>query len=209
VPPIHKPLAYKLSPASSNLTAALGLGDLLPPSPSTQSPHIRGFMNGPIHGHGPLGEGPDSAASSFSVSHMDYSMVSSTMVPSSSQSSATSAFLTSMSASGSAASSVSLAGGPPIRPLDYSVLLNADDVHSELVRSVDDLAVWLSVVENGLTGLLEGVSADMANGRGVGEGEFIEEEEEGGFDSEADYPMAGGDTSGGEMGWRSDPLGLR
>lgn len=43
--------------------------------------------------------------------------------------------------------------GPPIRPLDLS-MLESDDVFDELGRMVDDMQSWLGCVESGLEDLL-------------------------------------------------------
>ncbi|KAG6844346.1 hypothetical protein H0H87_007622 [Tephrocybe sp. NHM501043] len=50
--------------------------------------------------------------------------------------------------------------GPPIRPLDYNRLITADDTYSELARTIDDLTQWLTVVEVGLSGMLEKIHTD-------------------------------------------------
>ncbi|KAG6897398.1 hypothetical protein C0992_001904 [Termitomyces sp. T32_za158] len=50
--------------------------------------------------------------------------------------------------------------GPPIRPLDYSKLFTANKVYSELARTTDDLLQWLTVVEVGLSGILDELPAD-------------------------------------------------
>ncbi|KAG6868922.1 hypothetical protein C0993_007696 [Termitomyces sp. T159_Od127] len=50
--------------------------------------------------------------------------------------------------------------GPPIRPLDYSKLFTAENASSELARTTDDLLQWLTVVEMGLSGLLDKLPAD-------------------------------------------------
>lgn len=46
--------------------------------------------------------------------------------------------------------------GPIIRPLDFSLLMSSHEAtHSELARTVEDLAQWLSVVEFGLSSVLD------------------------------------------------------
>jgi len=45
--------------------------------------------------------------------------------------------------------------GPAIRPLDFGALmLSHEGTHTELARTVTDLTQWLSVVEVGLSGML-------------------------------------------------------
>jgi len=43
----------------------------------------------------------------------------------------------------------------PLRPLDYSALTSTEATHAELAKTIDDLARCLSVVETGLTGMLD------------------------------------------------------
>lgn len=46
--------------------------------------------------------------------------------------------------------------GPTLRPLDFGTLMNSHEAtHSELAGTVEDLAQWLSVVEIGLTSILD------------------------------------------------------
>jgi protein-serine/threonine kinase len=46
--------------------------------------------------------------------------------------------------------------GPAIRPLDFGALmLSHEGTHAELARTVADLTQWLSVVEVGLSGMLD------------------------------------------------------
>ncbi|KAG5643606.1 hypothetical protein DXG03_000614 [Asterophora parasitica] len=65
--------------------------------------------------------------------------------------------------------------GPPVRPLDYSKLITTDSTYSELARTIDDLTQWLTVVEVGLSGMLNKVYTDT-----------IEEEQEVPSDTEDD-----------------------
>jgi hypothetical protein len=51
--------------------------------------------------------------------------------------------------------------GPALRPLDFAALVQSPDaMHAELARTVDELAQWLSVVEVGLTQMLDGACED-------------------------------------------------
>ena len=46
--------------------------------------------------------------------------------------------------------------GPPIRPLDLGTIVETHETtHLELARTVEDLAQWLSVVELGLSQILD------------------------------------------------------
>ena len=50
------------------------------------------------------------------------------------------------------------ATGPAIKPLDFAPLTRSHEgTHAQLARTVEDLAQWLSVVEVGLTQMLENV----------------------------------------------------
>ena len=52
--------------------------------------------------------------------------------------------------------------GPAMRPLDLSVLMRSHErTHAELTRTVEDLSQWLSVVEVGLSGMLDTTSEDL------------------------------------------------
>ena len=51
--------------------------------------------------------------------------------------------------------------GPPIRPLDLGPLMHSHDAtHAELARTVDELQQWMSVVEAGLTHMLDRTTQD-------------------------------------------------
>lgn len=51
--------------------------------------------------------------------------------------------------------------GPPLQPLDFASLMHSHEAtHTQLARTVEDLAQWLSVVEFGLTQMLEKASED-------------------------------------------------
>ncbi|KAG6820991.1 hypothetical protein H0H93_008620 [Arthromyces matolae] len=63
--------------------------------------------------------------------------------------------------------------GPSLQPLDYRKLMTVDNTYVELARTIEDLTQWLSVVEAGMSGILELVSTDT-----------IEEEHEIGSDLE-------------------------
>ena len=51
--------------------------------------------------------------------------------------------------------------GPPLLPLDFAPLVHShEETHTQLARTVDDLAQWLSVVELGLSHMLDKASED-------------------------------------------------
>ncbi|KAH9937727.1 Pkinase-domain-containing protein [Amylocystis lapponica] len=57
--------------------------------------------------------------------------------------------------------STDVLGGPAIRPLDFPQLMHSHEAtHVELARTVEDLASWLSVVELGLTQMLDKANQD-------------------------------------------------
>lgn len=52
--------------------------------------------------------------------------------------------------------------GPAMRPLDFSALMRSHEgTHVELARTVEDLSQWLSVVEVGLSGMLDTTGEDL------------------------------------------------
>jgi len=52
-------------------------------------------------------------------------------------------------------------GGPTIRPLDFPSLMRSHEAtHTELAHTVEDLASWLSMVELGLTQMLDRANQD-------------------------------------------------
>lgn len=68
--------------------------------------------------------------------------------------------------------------GPPLQPLDFGTLMQSHEAtHAALARTVDDLAQWLSVVDVGLTHLLDQGSQDT-----------IQEEQEQDSTDEDDIP---------------------
>jgi protein-serine/threonine kinase len=79
--------------------------------------------------------------------------------------------------------------GPQIRPLDYLSLITHESTHAELARTIEDLTKWLSVVEIGLSGMLETTHTDT-----------IEEEQEVNSDIEDEHatPLHPGGSIGAE-----------
>ncbi|KAG6865846.1 hypothetical protein C0991_011178 [Blastosporella zonata] len=168
----------------------LGISDLLPPSPSTSAYNARNFFASPSslnssitshtdhhRQHAAFRDVAAEASSSFSLG----------LPPTRSpqlRRTATEPLLVSVSTSGNLHSRKISASngatgtplhGPPIRPLDYSKLIAANNTYSELARTIDDLTQWLTVVEVGLGGMLEKAHTDT-----------IEEEQEISSDLEDD-----------------------
>lgn len=144
----------KLSPAVPDMP------DLLPPSPSVaNTPHKFFPSPSPLaqtthaHAEPPLASATATATSSFPT------LASTPMSAAASQRSLVSAGTTPASAppglaiQPAALAPVNATLGPPIRPLDLS-MLESDDVFDELGRMVDDMQSWLGCVESGLEDLL-------------------------------------------------------
>ncbi|KAH9858929.1 hypothetical protein C2E23DRAFT_768667 [Lenzites betulinus] len=150
----------------------LGMSDLLPPSPS---PFAIPPRPSKLAGSNPQ---PNSTASSSSTSlnslssFQNHSSSDLRLAPSELSSSFTS-HTRSLSLGGShslPALASDVLSGPPIRPLDLAPLMHSHEAtHTELARTVDELQQWMSVVEAGLTQMLEHPARDT-----------IEEEQEDG-----------------------------
>ena len=151
----------------------LGMTDLLPPSPSAM-PHARSSPS-----PSPLGQGDggyasarnlpftNSAASSSSTSLNSLSSLQNFSFTTDSSPSMAQSHARSHSYSYSALHSSFTSSpsdpliGPPLHPLDFAPLMHShEETHTQLARTVDDLAQWLSVVEIGLTQMLEKASED-------------------------------------------------
>ncbi|KAI0759832.1 hypothetical protein BD413DRAFT_487267 [Trametes elegans] len=141
----------------------LGMSDLLPPSPSPfPMPHRSAKSSSGL-------PQPNSTASSSTTSlnslasYPNHSSTDLRLAPSDITSSLTS-HTHSLSFGGShslpSLPSDALAG-PPVRPLDLAPLVHSHEAtHLELARTVDELQQWMSVVEAGLTQMLERPSQD-------------------------------------------------
>ncbi|KAI0823446.1 hypothetical protein BC628DRAFT_1384891 [Trametes gibbosa] len=150
----------------------LGMTDLLPPSPS---PFAIPPQPSKLAGTNPQ---PNSTASSSTTSLNSLSSYpnhssADLRLASSELSSSFTSHTRSLSLSGShslPSLSSDMLSGPPIRPLDLAPLMHSHEAtHSELARTVDELQQWMSVVEAGLTQMLEHPARDT-----------IEEEQEDG-----------------------------
>ncbi|KZT11062.1 Pkinase-domain-containing protein [Laetiporus sulphureus 93-53] len=149
----------------------LGMPDLLPPSPSiTQPPRAAPSPSPFSYTHVDTGHSrslplANSAASSSTTSlsslssQMNNSISEGRVGTSDSSTSYTQSHSRSLSHNGT---SQSFPGplfdliGPPIRPLDFGSLVTSHEAtHAALAQTVDDLAQWLSLVEIGLTHMLD------------------------------------------------------
>ncbi|KAF7792280.1 hypothetical protein EIP86_003316 [Pleurotus ostreatoroseus] len=151
----------------------LGMTDLLPPSPSAV-PHSR-----PSPSPSPLAQSDtavpspratpfaNSAASSSSTSLNSLSSLQNFSFTTDSSPSMAQSHMRSHSYSYSALHSSFTSSpsdplmGPPLLPLDFAPLVHShEETHTQLARTVDDLAQWLSVVELGLSHMLDKASED-------------------------------------------------
>lgn len=157
---------------------AAGQNDLLPPSPSVHSSTANRFNFLPLpsplshtHSHSnlqaaaaaassphatPMGASPSSYGS---ASHMHFNR------PPSPPSSTLNHLNQQHQQHRRQVSQDLLDGFPPSRPLDYSRLTTAADVHLELERTATDLGRWLDLIDVGLGNLLYDVPAEMGGGR--------------------------------------------
>ncbi|KAG2345470.1 hypothetical protein BDR05DRAFT_847015, partial [Suillus weaverae] len=137
------------------------LTDLLPPSPMA-------IHNKSSYVHSPSGLGSPATTS-------EKSSVSLGSIPAANASSASLTLARSHSPSGP--SNLSHSGpsaqlstvGPQVLPLDLPNIMSHDATNAQLVRSVNDLTKWLSVIEVGFTMMLEQAAGDS----------IAEEQEEG------------------------------
>ncbi|KAF9072957.1 hypothetical protein BDP27DRAFT_1319707 [Rhodocollybia butyracea] len=146
----------------------MGLTDLLPPSPSAVV-NNRQFTPSPSHLNSSTTFNPappfkengssfglprTSSPPSFDLRSAPVDMTSS-MYPSNR--------MHSHKPSSSLVSISSLSGSsilPVLKPLDYSTLVSIESTQAELARTIDDLSKCLSVVETGLTSMLDTVYAN-------------------------------------------------
>src|SRR5437763_1812729 len=134
------------------------MSDLLPPSPSAASPVHRYFAPSPS-------TLSVNTVPNESVSPHHLAPASGIQFPSQSPSIMISTSPTAKSVTVDSPSSMSprWGNGPPIRPLDYCQLLSSQDLHAELQRTVDDLAQWLALVDQGLSAMLDTSQPDDAD----------------------------------------------
>ncbi|OBZ68147.1 hypothetical protein A0H81_11881 [Grifola frondosa] len=142
----------------------LGMSDLLPPSPSPFPPSSRPSISSSAWSS----ISSDAGASGVRTLPHSNSAASSSTTSLNSLSSQFNQSLTDLRPTGAdSASSLSQLHasdalvGPAIRPLDIGPLMFSHDAtHAELARTVDELSQWLSVVEAGLTQMLDKTNQD-------------------------------------------------
>lgn len=140
------------------------MSDLLPPSPSVVNYNSRVFAPSPsaLNSSVIAGEGSAlrSLASSANASTISLSQSHTNSPPPSDPSSHSYSYGNNNSSSFNSSTSVG-SFGPPIRPLDFGALmLSHEGTHTELAQTVEDLTQWLSVVEVGLSRMLETAGKD-------------------------------------------------
>ncbi|KAI0085126.1 hypothetical protein BDY19DRAFT_457360 [Irpex rosettiformis] len=148
----------------------LGMSDLLPPSPSAVPPPRASPSPSPLGSTTPADGAQYSprilpyanfAASSSSTSLNSLSSLQNHLLGNElSSSSVGASHMRSYSYSALHAaftsSTTNPLTGPMIRPLDFGAFIHSHEgTHSELARTVEDLAQWLSVVEIGLSSILD------------------------------------------------------
>ncbi|KII92284.1 hypothetical protein PLICRDRAFT_103827 [Plicaturopsis crispa FD-325 SS-3] len=143
--------------------------DLLPPSPVPSMYGTRTFAPSPSLLGPPSTQGESSQSSRNNSSSPLRTGSPDNMTSADMSLSTANSYSYSANGSSFATTSPNTSFGPTTRPLDYTaILVSHEATHIELARTVDDLTQWLSVVEVGLTGMLEKAFEDT-----------IEEEQEG------------------------------
>lgn len=135
------------------------MSDLLPPSPSAVNYSSRVFAPPPsaLSSSVTVNEGPG-------LKSLTNVSTSSLGLPRTHSPPSDSSYPQSNGVSSSAISNSAIASalGPAMRPLDFSALMRSHEgTHVELARTVEDLSQWLSVVEVGLSGMLDITSEDL------------------------------------------------
>ncbi|KAG2079030.1 kinase-like protein [Suillus decipiens] len=136
----------------------LGLTDLLPPSPMIVH-NKSSYVHSPNGFGSPSTTSEKSSVSLGSLPAANASSTSLTLARSHSPSRPSNLFHSaSLSHSGPSAQ-LSIAG-PQVLPLDLCNIMSHDATNVQLVRSVNDLTKWLSVIEVGFTMMLEQAAGD-------------------------------------------------
>lgn len=132
----------------------LGISDLLPPSPSSISYGSRNFLPSPSQLSSVTSVPPDSTRqySAFRDAASSATSFSLGLPRSSSPPDLRRTVTEPLPSSTPITSTLT---GPQIRPLDYLSLITHESTHAELARTIEDLTQWLSLVEVGLSGMLE------------------------------------------------------
>ncbi|KAG2145958.1 uncharacterized protein EDB93DRAFT_1086736, partial [Suillus bovinus] len=138
------------------------LTDLLPPSPMALAHNKSSYVHSPSGLGSPATTSEKSSISLGSLPAANASSVSLTLTRSHSPSG-----LSNLSHSGPSAQLSTV--GPQVLPLDLCNIMSHDATNVQLVRSVNDLTKWLSVIEVGFAMMLEQAAGDS----------IAEEQEEG------------------------------
>ncbi|KAF7973865.1 hypothetical protein HWV62_14076 [Athelia sp. TMB] len=161
----------------------LGMSDLLPPSPSTANYSSRVFAPSPSALSSSVVNNADRAAFN-SLANASTTSLGLTRTHSPPFDSSRPNLHNNVSHNGS----VSAFGlnGPAVRPLDFGALMiSHENTHSELAKTVEDLSQWLSLVEVGLSAMLDFPAEDT----------IAEEQEEQPIPQEDTWIDASGSTS--------------
>lgn len=147
----------------------LGMTDLLPPSPLHMSQTSRTHVQAPSHLNQFVTPGDDKEISrsvniDSPMSHVGHSSPPSPLAPrfTPSETPTPSGHYHSRSQDLVSLVTALPTQGPIIQPLDMaSLMLSHEATHSQLAKTVDDLTQWLSVVEVGLTQILDKAHQDI------------------------------------------------
>ncbi|KAG0707307.1 kinase-like domain-containing protein [Suillus ampliporus] len=131
----------------------LGLTDLLPPSPLALVHNKSSFVHSPSGLGSPVTTSEKISVGLGSLPAANASSTSLTLARSHSPSGPLN-----LSHSGTSAQLSTV--GPQVLPLDLCSLMSHDATNAQLVRSVNDLTKWLSVIEVGFTTMLEQAAGD-------------------------------------------------
>ncbi|KAG1765007.1 kinase-like domain-containing protein [Suillus occidentalis] len=146
----------------------LGLTDLLPPSPMALVHNKGSYVHSPSGLGSPATTSEKSSIGLGSLPAANASSASLTLARSYSPSGPSNlSHSASLSHSGPSAQLPTV--GPQVFPLDLCNIMTHDATNAQLVRSVNDLTKWLSVIEVGFTNMLEQAAGDS----------IAEEQEEG------------------------------
>ncbi|KAG2119682.1 uncharacterized protein F5147DRAFT_120356 [Suillus discolor] len=152
----------------------LGLTDLLPPSPMALIHNKSSYIHSPSGLGSPATTSEKSAASLGSLPAANASSASLTLARSYSPSGPSNlSHSASLSHSGLSAQLSTV--GPQVLPLDLCNIMSHDATNVQLVRSVNDLTKWLSIIEVGFTTMLEQAAGDS----------IAEEQEEGAIERDS------------------------
>ncbi|KAG1742854.1 kinase-like domain-containing protein [Suillus lakei] len=155
----------------------LGLTDLLPPSPMALVHNKSSYVHSPSGLGSPATTSEKSSVGLGSLPAANTSSASLTLARSHSPSGPSNlSHSASLSHSGTSAQLPTV--GPQVLPLDLCNLMSHDATNAQLVRSVNDLTKWLSVIEVGFTMMLEQAAGNSIaeEQEGINEGDSFTED---------------------------------